>query len=256
MKLKVVCLNIWNGGIVFEPMMAFLQEQAADVYLFQEVFDDLDPTLEKRYRSRQLLTETLELKHQHFAPTFLEEVDGREIVQGNFILSRFPLQEVSIIHYDVPFQKRENVRPQFPFTPRTLHHVIADVEGKPLHLLNTQGIWGEDGFDTPRRIEMAKTIVREVEKAGSDPVFLAGDFNVVPNTKTISLIEEKLVNVFKDELKTSFNVPRKDLVRDPGFATAVVDMVFVSKNIRVLSHNCLDVDVSDHLPFIVEIELP
>ncbi len=163
------------------------------------------------------------------------------------------MNEVSITFYDEPFRKRDSNDTQYQLTPRNLQHLVADVAGKQLHLLNTQGIWGTDGNDNERRLKMGDLIVREV---GSDaPLLLAGDFNVNEKTHTIAKIEEKLVNVFKDALVTSFNLKHKDLVKDPGFATSVVDMMFLSPDVKILSKSVPQADVSDHLPLICEIEI-
>ncbi|MBU0974285.1 hypothetical protein KKD03_01130, partial [Patescibacteria group bacterium] len=87
------------------------------------------------------------------------------------------------------------------------------------------------------------------------PLLLAGDFNLNTYTKTIKKIENVLESVFKSDLKTSFNLKRKDLEKDPGYVTSAVDMMFVSKDVRVIKRSCPDVDISDHLPLVVELEL-
>lgn len=123
-------------------------------------------------------------------------------------------------YYDVPFGVRRNARDLFHESPRNLQHVVAQVGTVPLHLLNTQGIWGVDGWDSDRRLQMADHIVHEVGTAS--PLVLAGDFNVQPKTETMGRIRRVLRDIFADELTTTFNTRRKDLERFPGFATAVV----------------------------------
>ncbi len=61
-----------------------------------------------------------------------------------------------------------------------------------------------------------------------------------------------MVNVFKDELATTFNMKHKV---DPGYATAAVDMFFASSDIKIVSKSCPDDDVSDHKPLVVTIEI-
>ena len=115
------------------------------------------------------------------------------------------------------------------------------------------GIWGLDGGDNSARFKMSDIIVEQIKD--KEKVLLAGDFNLKPNTQTIKNIEKYLTNVFKDELKSSFNLSRKNLEKFPGYATAVVDMLFVSSDIKLLTHSCPQVDVSDHLPLICEFEV-
>jgi endonuclease/exonuclease/phosphatase family metal-dependent hydrolase len=80
------------------------------------------------------------------------------------------------------------------------------------------------------------------------------DLTKPQRTQSVAKLEERLVNVFKDERVASFNPKQKDFVTT-GYAYAVVDMVFVSPNIKVLSHIQPDVDVSDHMPQVVELEI-
>jgi endonuclease/exonuclease/phosphatase family metal-dependent hydrolase len=42
---------------------------------------------------------------------------------------------------------------------------------------------------------------------------------------------------------------------DRGYATAAVDMIFVSSSTKILKKECPDVEVSDHLPLVVELEI-
>ena len=67
------------------------------------------------------------------------------------------------------------------------------------------------------------------------------------------MIEERLVNVFKnDHRATSFYMRHKTT---PGYATAVVDLVFASSSIKVLEHQQYDDNVSDHLAISATIEI-
>jgi len=253
MKIKIINLNIWVGGILMDDILSFLKKEDADVVLMQEVFDSRDPSLKPQYRSISIFEEVLGYKYSKFAPSFIEIIDGQKILQGQAILSKFPLLEVSNVFYDRPFVERINERDAFSDTPRSLQHVTADVGGVELHLLNTQGIWGEDGNDTPRRLNMGDIIIKELQ--GKKPLVVAGDFNINATTQTIANIEKHVKNIFKNELKTSFNLKRKDIEKFPGFSRSVVDMMFVSDDISVLSSSCPDVDISDHMPLIAELEV-
>ncbi|GIK84093.1 MAG: hypothetical protein BroJett025_07150 [Patescibacteria group bacterium] len=254
MKLKIVCLNVWIGGILFDEIVAFLREQNADIVLLQEVYNGDASFTKKQYRTLSELQTLLGYQYAHFAPAFLEDAEGKEVVQGNAILSKLPLTEVSVTFYDVGFGKRDaNDNTTFHITPRNLQHIVADLNGIKLHVLNTQGIWGTNGDDNERRLHMSDHILKE--SGNSAPLIFAGDLNVNEKTETVKRIEKKLTNVFKNQLVTSFNLKRKDLVQDPGYATSVVDMLFVSPDIKVLSASVPQVDVSDHLPLVCEIEL-
>jgi endonuclease/exonuclease/phosphatase (EEP) superfamily protein YafD len=141
---------------------------------------------------------------------------------------------------------------QFKDCPRELEHVVIETPNGDVNVFNLQGVWDLDGDNySEQRKKMAEVIVTAVE--GKEHVILGGDTNARPTNKAIQQIEAKLINVFKGQLKTTFNMRHKD---NPGYATSVVDMLFVSPNdMEVLSRECPNVNISDHLPLVMEVTL-
>lgn len=246
MELTFICLNLWYGGKLFDEILAFLREENADVLALQEVYNGQESALPRQYRSFDVLGKTLGYPHRAFAPAFYDHRADGTMDQGNAILSRFPILSTSTRFYDNPYD-HEYVEsgPDFSPTPRNILHCVIDANGTDVHVFDTQGIWGFDGEDNERRLSMADVIVDEV--SGKEPAILAGDFNVKEQTQTIQNIERPLKSVFKGELKTSFNLRHK---KGGGFATAVVDMVFVSPDVRVIDHRTSHANVSDHIPLV------
>lgn len=251
-SFQFLSLNLWPVADLFDRIVDFLQSERPDVLFLQEVFNGTATHLAPKYRAFSELQSILKYPYAEFAAAFYEtDVPGIDRVdQGNAIMSRFPLQSLEPIFFDVPYGGRENTPSGFPWTPRNLQRVTAQIGDQKVHLFNTQGIWGTDGKDSKRRLQMSQDIVAQVK--GKSPVILAGDFNVQSHTQTIDQIESELTNVFKDELVTTFNMKQKT---SPGYATAVVDMVFTSSDIKVLSHSCPAVDISDHLPLRCEFQI-
>ena len=246
MRFKLVNLNIWIGGKLFDSAIDFLSKENPDILTLQEAFNGLGNELPENERTIEILKKELGYKYSFFSKCFMDEATKGKVDRGNAILSRFPIINTNDVFYDRPYGMYSENRPQdFPILPRTIQHAEIQVNNKTVNVFNTQGIWGLDGDDNKRRLRMSKIILAQVK--GKDNVILAGDFNVKPNTKTINNIEELFINVFKDELKTTFNMKRKT---NPGYATAVVDMIFISKNIEVVNHTCPQVDVSDHFPLV------
>jgi endonuclease/exonuclease/phosphatase family metal-dependent hydrolase len=252
MKLKFINLNLWLGGEIFEPMLNFLKEENADILALQEVHNGQANDLPKQLRSFSVLKESLNYKHGYFTPCFLKDYLGYKTNQGNAIFSHFPIKKNEAWFYNAPQggEFREGDLKSYPILPRALQHVEIEIGGKIINVFNTQGIWDKDGADNPRRLKMGNLIVSKIKD--KDNVILAGDFNTWPDTKSMKKIENYLKNVFRDGQKTSFNMKRKT---NPGYAAAVVDMVFVSPNIKVLDHKCPNVDVSDHLPLVCAFEV-
>lgn len=251
MRLKFLCLNIWQGGNLMDNVLAFIRAEDPDVIALQEVYDGTDPSWERRYRCMDVLRAELGYPHDRIAHAFLEVTDFGKVPQGNAVLSRFPIVDSSVTFFDVPYGERIAVPENFPVTPRNLQHVRVHANGTDINVFNVQGIWGEDGRDSERRMSMCRTIAEAVR--GKRNVILAGDFNLNPDTASVAQIDRKLRNVFGGELTSTFNMKHKT---NPGFATAVVDMIFVSPDIRVVDHVCHDADVSDHKALTATLEIP
>lgn len=251
MRIKFACLNLWEGGRLFEEALSFLKSEQADILALQEAHYSLNSSLEKRWRSIEIIKQELGYPYHHFAPAYVTHDAPDQTPRGNAVLSRYPILSGDTIFYDIPY--REGVVDTVDnatTTPRNLESAVVDMHGTKLNVFNTQGIWGWDGEDNERRLKMGDVIADSVK--GKNNVILAGDFNVKENTQTMQKVEALLKNVFKGERTTSFNMRRKS---NGGYATAVVDMIFVSRNIHVVEHSCPDVDVSDHLPLVAVIEL-
>ncbi|HLL61402.1 MAG TPA: endonuclease/exonuclease/phosphatase family protein [Candidatus Nitrosocosmicus sp.] len=253
MKLKVITLNLWIGGILFDAILEFLNKENPDLLILQEVNNGEDLKFEKNYRSLQILRENVDLKNYVFSPSFKDITNSYSVERGNAIYSRYPIKLVNSIFYEASYKVYndiENQPEEFPVLPRNLQHAEVIVDNSIINVFNTQGIWGLDGGDSERRLLMSEIIVNQIKEKQN--VILAGDFNVKPNTQTIYNIEKHLKNIFKDELVSTFNMKRKT---NPGYATAVVDMIFVSPHIKVVDHYCPQVDISDHLPLVCTLDI-
>ena len=139
---------------------------------------------------------------------------------------------------------------RFEHFPRNMQWVQLEMNNNLLNIFNLHGIWGKDGKDNPRRLKMGNIIIDKVKN--KEKVILSGDFNMNPNTKTIHNIEKVLKNVFKKSIKSTFNTKYKN---DPIFSKLIIDMVFVSHDIKILEKRCHIVDISDHLPLTAVLEI-
>jgi len=168
----------------------------------------------------------------------------------------------------LPFTRVEKTTVNESYPRNMLYAEIQLNDALNLNVFNVHGIWGKHGADTDRRRNMINIIL---DKIGHKPnVVLSGDFNLNENvysennghtdltkpkrTEAVSRLEKQFTNVFKDERITSFNPRHKDFI-STGYGMAVVDMVFVSPNIKVLSHSQPEVNISDHMPQICELQV-
>jgi endonuclease/exonuclease/phosphatase family metal-dependent hydrolase len=231
----------------------FLAAERPDILFLQEAYAGRQSNLAPRFRSVSVLTSLFPAYDFDFASVYCDtrRQEG-EIEEGQLLLSKFPITFRDNIFFDLPYAKLDqDGTTDFSHWPATLQHCRAQIDNQEVDLLNVHGPVNLDGsLDTERRLKMSQDIIERI--TNRPKVILAGDFNVRPNTQTIYQIEAHLTNVFKDEFTTTFNMKQKS---NPGYASSVVDMMFVSASIKVLEHHQPQVDVSDHLPLITQLEL-
>ncbi len=255
MKVKFLCLNLFEGGIWGDKIKAFIEKEKPDILALQEVYNGTGD-LADNLKSMEVLGNWLPSYENVFDAELLAARKEGKIDIGNAVFSKFEIKNSFRVELGRPYGEYPVPSPNGDYSqyPKNIQCVDIDVGGAGLRVCNLHGLWDLDGDkDSHERLEMSRIIVEQIKD--SERVILAGDFNVKPNTETIGNIEKNLVNVFKNDLETSFNLKRKNLNKFPGYASAVVDMVFVSEDLKVVSKRCPDVDVSDHLPLLVELEV-
>ncbi len=251
MKLKLVTVNIYQGNLLDE-VCAFLEQEKPDIVTMQEVYDGKDPSAPTRFRSWDELKKRLDFIGQDYEPALIDNRKEGKFPEGNAILSRFPITARDVVFFNEPFRDDyvDDIK-NSPVQPHVLQHVVLDTPAGEVHIFNLHGVWDLDGDNfSEKRKQMSEAVLKGTK--GKLNVLVAGDTNAKPTNQAIRNLEPQLVNVFGHELTSSFNMSRKD---NPGYATAVGDMVLVSPDVKVLSKKCPDVDVSDHLPLVVEVEI-
>ncbi len=252
MQLKILCLNLYEGGLLWGNVETLIQREKPDILCLQEVFngDERQPI---NFQSIKRLKTLLPDYFSYFSPELFEIFPQGQGDGGNAIYSRYPISEEKTVFLHEEYRKilRPRREDDFSHYPKNMQSVVVTVDGKKLNVFNMHGVWGLDGKeDSKERLRMSKLICKEIK--GKSPFVLMGDFNVQPNTKTIDAIEAYGTNVFKGVLQSTFNMEHK---RNPGYATAVVDMIFASPDIQVTSKAAPEDDVSDHRPLLVTFNL-
>lgn len=253
MTTKLLTLNVWHGGRLMEPMLAFLHQENPDILLLQEAYNDLRPNLPHRFRTIETIQDKLGYKHTAFAPAFMHIMPDLKVEQGNAVLSRFPLTPGNIIFFNEPYNHHYiDIPKNFPTSSRNLQHVVVNTPSGNLNVFNFQGVWDLDGDNySSARKNMADVILQAIQDKTN--VILADDTNAKPTNQAITRIEKHLTNTWGREQVSTFNMRRKN---NPGYATAVVDMIFVGSSMHIQAKNCPNVDISDHLPLVVTLDIP
>lgn len=255
MKIKIVSLNIYKGALL-DAVCSFLEQEKPDIVTMQEVFSSSDPSLASYFRSFEELKKRLKFKAYDYEAALNEILPEGRIPQGNAIFSQFPISSRDAVFFNGPFldgyvddirDMQNNLN-----MPHVLQHVVLDTPAGNVHLYNLHGTWDLDGDNfSEKRKQMSEAIINAVQDKTN--VIVAGDTNARPTNQAIKNVEKHLKNIFGSELKSTFNMRRKE---NPGYATSVVDMIFTSPDIRVVSKSCPDIDISDHLPLVATLEIP
>lgn len=255
MKIKIISLNLWRGGVLMDNVISFIKKENPDILLLQEVQNGLKDNLPDNFKTVDMFKKNLSYPYCYYSPMFLEETEYGNIDNGNAIYSKFPFLSTKTVFLDFYYRKRisgtnsdqytKTQTEEFLNTPRNMQITESKIGETVLSLVNVHGIWGPDGNDNSRRLKMGEKIIQEIKNKQN--IIMAGDFNMRPTSQTIEKIENYVKNIFKGELKSTFNMRRKT---NRELASVVVDMMFASQNLKIVNHYCPKVDVSDHLPLV------
>ena len=109
-----------------------------------------------------------------------------------------------------------------------------------------------------KNLELAKQRQKQViEKMLSHirydmPSIVVGDFNLLPNTKSIEMISKKMINLI-EKYNIKSTRPKFDDGLDKG--NLVCDYIFVNDKVIVNDFKVIDTNISDHLPLILEFSI-
>ena len=128
--------------------------------------------------------------------------------------------------------------------------------GHLINICNFHGIW-EPGhkLDVPERLKQSQKIIKFFSKI-SGPKVIGGDFNLLPETKSIKIFEEAgYANLIKDfKISTTRNRLGWGMFKKEE-RQYFADYVFASADIKVKSFSVPNIEISDHLPQILEFEI-
>lgn len=260
--MKLLSLNIWGGREYFE-LIDFLEKiiPEIDIYCFQEVFDSKDSisySHEVRADIWQKLKDLFLDYHRFYYPS-MSGWDDKGSVPYDLStgLGMFIKRDIEVSGEGDFFTYRRRFAPIKLDTkdqPVNLQYAHLGEGGGKVHVYNFHGIWYPgDKLDTPERIEQSEKLAEFIN--GQEGIrILCGDFNLMPETESVSILETNFKNLIKD-----FNIRTTRSILNPyrgsPFEQAFADYVFVSKEVKVVNFKVPDVAISDHLPMILEFKI-
>jgi endonuclease/exonuclease/phosphatase family metal-dependent hydrolase len=252
--MKLITLNTM-GGRIREPLIEFLVRHASDTDIFclQELFDTNQEEIDARHPGANIdasifrkISDTL----PDFRGTFAEhEDDPHRMSSGVFIKRTTPAQEVEdfvVYKPSVPVETGHAV-----ISSRKLQHVRIQTAEGGCSIINYHGLWvNGPKTDTPERLEQSRYIMKFISEI-SGPKIVCGDFNILPDTESMAILEKGMRNLIKEFDVASTRTPlyrHYDNPEESNFA----DYILVSPDVKVTRFEVLPDVVSDHAPVLLE----
>lgn len=254
--MRLISLNIW-GGKLFGPLTDFLKAYSnkVDFFCFQEVYHS---SFKKEIGDGMPSNVFLEISNllsnfrAFFAPTFKVNNSynhmGLDLSIGLAIFVRKTIPVRTSGDIFIYGSKHELIGQKIKTMPRNLQYLTFTIEGKSYLLCHFHGIWHpKTKVDTKDRLEQSKKI-KKFLNAYEGRKILCGDFNLLPNTKSMLILEKGMRNLIKE---SNISTTRNSLYkRKEKYA----DYILISQGISVRNFKVIDLTVSDHLPLFLDFQ--
>jgi endonuclease/exonuclease/phosphatase family metal-dependent hydrolase len=240
--MKLITLNLW-GGRIKEPLLNFVKNHAGtDIFCFQEIYHNSPAKMsdERLSPSLNLYTELQETLPDH-QPFF------RPVIKNIYGIGIFIKKEIKVVEEgEVVIYHVANYSGNGGDHTRKLQWIKCDIGGTVCHILNVHGLWtGINKKDASARLEQSR-IIKEFMNTITTPIILCGDFNLLPNTKSVEMVAAGMNNLIQTHGITSTRTSFYDK------AEKFADYIFTSPNIVIKNFRVLPDEVSDHSPLLLE----
>lgn len=242
--MKLISLNIW-GGRITEPLLDFLKQQSneIDIFCLQEVFNEAATSRSVHARSVMDIFSRIQKVLPQHKGYFLEEQINEEGM-AIFVLNKVEVLESG---EEFVFRWKNSMKSDDARTlGRAVQYIVIKKDDKEYFVGHLHGLWnGQGKTDTPDRIEQSKRTKVLLNKYNIPKIFV-GDFNLLPDTESFMILKEEmrdLVSEYKIQ-STRSSLYTKEI--------KLADYALVSNDLIVNDFKVLDVEISDHLPLILD----
>lgn len=223
--MKILSWNIWID-CRFDEVKKFLAAADADIIGLQEVKDD--------DLARDVIGFLAGLGYGHVFAKTGQVWGGKTYRHGPAVFSRLPIVASETFFIDSEDQ-------------RTAARADIDIGGKTLHVFSTHLMHTHHAESEKQQAQVAQLI----EKLPAEHVIVMGDFNATPDSKTIQMMREVLVDTDPTDKPTWSVYPEGCGVCLPQKIDTRLDYIFVSKDLAFHSYEVGESKGSDHLPVMV-----
>ncbi|WP_298625963.1 endonuclease/exonuclease/phosphatase family protein [uncultured Legionella sp.] len=240
--MKLITLNIWGGHLRNQLLKFIHNNRDTDIFCLQEVYFNAHRTLNNKEReiSLNIFADLQKLLPQHYA-IFKPAVEN---VYGIALLIK---NNIDIIgEGDINIHQKQHYPGIGHNHDRNLQWIECKIENKIYSVLNVHGLWnGQGKKDTPERITQSQRI-RQFMDTINTPKILCGDFNLRPDTESIKILEQGMIN-----LVTAYNI-RSTRTSFYTKEEKYADYILTSPEITINQFKVMNDEVSDHAPLFLD----
>ncbi|OGD63896.1 hypothetical protein A2160_01575 [Candidatus Beckwithbacteria bacterium RBG_13_42_9] len=243
MSLKFLQLNIYKGRLL-DKIIAFLKREQFDIIQLQEVCSGR--FWEQRLDLFQELKNSLPDYHGELAVSWrLKNDPDSYFGNATFVKSHIKVVSKQTLWLK-PYQEFANpLNTRYELYSRCALILDIKISNQPLVIINTHLAWGPTPYDKPFKQKQAKHLIsylRQLKKL----FILAGDFNLIPETKIIKSFDKLGQNLTVENGITNTLNPKFHRVKQLFPKGLAVDYIFTHSEIRVKNFELIKEDLSDH----------
>jgi endonuclease/exonuclease/phosphatase family metal-dependent hydrolase len=231
--VKIVFLNCWHGKLL-EPLKKFIEAHKADTDVF--CLQEADATVQ------EALDGILRLHTKYTGVKMWKNGEGNinEVSQATYVK-----QGIEVVDTRAVLPERRDIGIGL------YSHLVVGT--KPVHIINLHGYPWPGKLDTANRIEQSEAFI-ECLRGAQGVRIVGGDLNVSPETKSVTMFSDNdYQDLIRDySIKTTRNHLSWDLHPTKLYYS---DYVFVDGGTTVTEFSVPDIEISDHLPMVLEILL-
>lgn len=259
--MKLFNLNIGVKIDNNKNVVNLINKECYDIVTLQESMRKLDDKVESLFDSCNVIKNQTKYENNFFGALWIAKQHrkngtivrdfGGYVEQGNQLLTNLPIIRSRNIFY---YKEYSNFEDTTNFReddhPRAFINSIIKIGDKQLQIINVHGTWNKDKIGNERSLHQTKTILENIRD--DIPCIVVGDFNLLPNTKEIQILSEKLNNLIE---KYNIKSTRPSFNDGLDKGDMVCDYIFVNDKIKVKNFYVLNSNVSDHFPLVLDFDI-
>ena len=259
--MQILNLNIGAKMDNTKQVIGLINEYDTDICTFQEAMNAIDESCADMFKSKNYIERLEKYNYSDFAPIYIADKVtennvvvqdfGGKLEQGSLIISKFNIKKAyNQFYYNEYKHGFDATHFKENDWARSVQNVILNIGGKELQIINVHGIWTKDKTGDDRTIMQSEFILRKVRY--DIPSIVIGDFNLLPESDSIKLLNQKLINLIE-----KYNIKSTRPSFDDGLdvGNIVCDYIFINNKVSVNNLKVINTNISDHLPLLFDFDI-